>query len=85
MDIVTQKGQPASILGLAVNQSIDVSCVRVAFEAGINYFFSYNFSSDNLLDGLKPLLTAKREELLVATGARKQGYTRTKPVPGQSA
>lgn len=69
MDIVTQKGQPASILGLAVNQSIDVSCVIVAFEAGINYFFFYNFSDDNLLDGLKPLLTAKREELLVATGS----------------
>lgn len=69
MDIVTQKGQPASILGLAGNQTIDVPCVRVAFEAGINYFFFYNFSSDNLLDGLKPLLTAKREELLVATGS----------------
>lgn len=85
MDIVTLKGQPASILGLAGNQSMDVSGARVAFEAGVNYFFFYNLAFGNLLDGLKPLLTAKREEVLVATGAREQGYTRTKPVPGQSA
>lgn len=69
MDIVTLKGQPASILGLAGNQSMDASCVRVAFEAGVNYFFFYNLSFDNLVDGLKPLLTAKREEVLVATGS----------------
>lgn len=69
MDIVTQKGQPASILGLAGNQSMDTSWVGVAFEAGVNYFFFYNLSSDNLLEGLKPLLTQEREELLVATGS----------------
>lgn len=69
MNIVTLQGQPASILGLAGSQSMDVSCVRVAFEAGINYFFFYNLAFDNLLDGLKPLLAAKREKILVATGS----------------
>lgn len=69
MDIVTQKGQPASILGLAGNQSMEVSCVPAAFKAGVNYFFFYNLSFNNLLEGLKPLLTAKREELVVATGS----------------
>lgn len=48
---------------------MDTSCVGVAFEAGVNYFFFYNLSSDNLLEGLKPLLTQEREELLVATGS----------------
>jgi len=70
MDILTLQGKPASILGLAANQSIEVSCVRVAFAAGINYFFFYNLSYDNLLDGLKPLLNAKREELVIATGSQ---------------
>lgn len=69
MDIVTQKGQPSSILGLAGNQSMEISCVRAAFEAGVNYFFFYNLSFNNLLDGLKPLLSARREELVVATGS----------------
>jgi predicted aldo/keto reductase-like oxidoreductase len=69
MKLVTQKGEPASILGLAGNQSMETSCVRVAFQAGINYFFFYNLSFNNLLDGLKPLLSASREKLLVATGS----------------
>lgn len=69
MSIVTLKGQPASILGLAGNQSMELPCVRAAFEAGVNYFFFYNLAFDNPLDGLKPLLTAKREELVVATGS----------------
>lgn len=76
MDIVTQKGQPASILGLAGNQSMDVSCVKVAFEAGVNYFFFYNLCSKNLLSGLKLLLADKREEILVATGSEDRNISR---------
>ncbi len=68
MDVVTLQGQPVSILGLAGNQNMEVSCVPLAFKAGVNYFF-YNLSFSNLLDGLKPLLTAFREELVVATGS----------------
>lgn len=76
MDIVTLKGQPASILGLASSQDMELSCVRVAFEAGVNYFFSYDISFNNLLDGLKPLLTQKREELVVATGSENRDISR---------
>jgi aryl-alcohol dehydrogenase-like predicted oxidoreductase len=76
MDIVTLQGQPASILGLAGNQDMEVSCVPVAFEAGVNYFFFYNMSFNNLLSGLKTLLTSRREELLVATGSENRDITR---------
>jgi predicted aldo/keto reductase-like oxidoreductase len=69
MDIVTLQEQRASILGLAGNQSMDVAGVRVAFEAGVNYFFFYNQTCNNLLDGLKPLLAQEREAILVATGS----------------
>ena len=52
MDIVTQKGQPASILGLAGNQNMEVSCVPFAFKAGVNYFFFYNLSFDRLVSSV---------------------------------
>lgn len=75
MDIVTQKAQPASILGLAGNQNMEASCVPFAFKAGVNYFFFYNLSCNNLLDGLKPLLAANREELVVATGSENRNIS----------
>ena len=61
MKLVTQKGEPASILDLAGNQIMETSCVRVEFQAGINNSFFYNLSFNNLLDGLKPLLSASCE------------------------
>lgn len=67
MDIVTQQGQPASILGLAGNPKMDLSCVPIAYAAGINYFFFYDLSNDHLLDGIKRL--TERENILVATGS----------------
>jgi len=69
MDIVTIDGRPVSILGLAGNQKIEQDCVSKAFNAGINYFFFYNQNVLNLLDGLKPLLAARRTEIVVATGS----------------
>jgi predicted aldo/keto reductase-like oxidoreductase len=69
MEIVTLSNSPASILGLAGNSSMEIDCVESAFTAGINYFFFYNLSSTNFLDGLKALLKNKREEILVATGS----------------
>ncbi len=69
VELVTRAGQKASILGLAGQQQRDTETVAVAFEAGINYFFFYNLKSDNFLDGLKLLLAAKREQILVATGS----------------
>lgn len=70
MDIVTQKGQPASFLGLAGNDKIEKSCVPVAFAAGVNYYFFYQLSYNNLLEELKPLLRDRREEIIVATGSQ---------------
>jgi predicted aldo/keto reductase-like oxidoreductase len=69
MELVTLSNSPANILGLAGNQSMEIDCVGSAFAAGINYFFFYNLSSTNFLDGLKVLLKNKREEILVATGS----------------
>lgn len=70
MDIVTQKGLPASLLGLAGNDSMEKSYVPIAFAAGVNYYFFYQLSYNNLLEGLKPLLRDRREEIIVATGSQ---------------
>lgn len=69
MELSTLQGQPTSILGLA-GQSIDAATVLLAFAEGINYFFFYNLESENFLGGLKSLLVAKREQVLVATGSK---------------
>lgn len=53
MDLETLNGQPASILGLAGSQGMDTSCVAAGFEAGVNYFFFYDISHENLLSELK--------------------------------
>lgn len=60
-------GNKSSRLGFASQYLKDVDCVQAAFTAGINYFFSYNLLSDQLLGGLKPLLTTHRDAILVAT------------------
>jgi hypothetical protein len=49
VSIETLNGRPASILGLAGSQGMDTSCVAIAFEAGVNYFFFYDLSHENLL------------------------------------
>ncbi|NER24921.1 MAG: aldo/keto reductase [Symploca sp. SIO1C2] len=69
MDIKTIKGQPASILGLGEKQAMDSSCAALAFEAGVNYFYFYDLSHKNLLNGLKPIVATDREQLLVTTGS----------------
>lgn len=69
MHLETLKGQPASILGLAGYQAMDASCVALAFEAGVNYFFFYDFSHESLLSGLKPLVATQREQVIIATGS----------------
>lgn len=70
MELITLNQKPASILGLAANEVMEQSCVNRAFAAGINYFFFYDLSFTNLLDGLKPLLTDNREAVMVATGSQ---------------
>ncbi|MBF2005297.1 MAG: aldo/keto reductase [Chlorogloeopsis fritschii C42_A2020_084] len=68
MELVTQNGQPASIIGLAGNSGLDAKAVAMAFEAGVNYFFFYNLEFESLLEGLKSLIAGKRKQILVATG-----------------
>ena len=48
---------------------MDNSCAALAFEAGVNYFFFYDLSHENLLKGLKPIVASQREQVLVATGS----------------
>lgn len=72
MHLETLNGQPASILGLAGHQAMDASCVALAFEAGVNYFFFYEFSHENLLSGLKPVAATHREQVLIATGSEER-------------
>lgn len=69
MDLETLNGQPASILGLAGRPGMDTSCAAIAFEAGVNYFFFYDLSHENLLNGLKPIVATQREQVLMATGS----------------
>ncbi|BAU66125.1 aldo/keto reductase family oxidoreductase [Stanieria sp. NIES-3757] len=69
MELITLDNFPASILGLAGNQSMEERIIQNAFAAGINYFFFYNLSFESLLSGLKPLLEKQREKILIATGS----------------
>lgn len=70
MDLLTHQGQRASILGLAAHQQITADSIPMAFDGGINYFFFYNLESENFLDGLKSLVSANHEQVLVATGSK---------------
>lgn len=72
MELVTQQGQTASILGLAASAGMDATCITAAFEAGINYFFFYDFTNEKFLAGLKSLLATKRKQVLVATGSQER-------------
>lgn len=55
---------------------MDTSCVTLAFEAGINYFFFYDLSHENLLSGLKPIVATGREQVLMATGSEERDLGR---------
>lgn len=67
--IKTLSGSRSSRLGFASQYIKYVDCVQAAFAAGINYFFSYNLLCEQLLSGLKPLLTTHRDAILIATGS----------------
>ncbi len=69
MYLKTLKGQHASLLGLAGQQAMEESCVALAFELGVNYFFFYDLSYENLLNGLKQLVATEREQVLIAAGS----------------
>lgn len=69
MNLTTQSGQLVSRLGLASQHLKDETCVRTAFEAGVNYFFSYSLPEPLFLSELKSLIATNREALLIATGS----------------
>lgn len=68
MDIQTICGQPASVLGLAGQQPMAAGCVEMAWQAGVNFFFSYGLGASPLLDELKGLLAQHRHAAIAATG-----------------
>ena len=68
MDITTPSGQPVNILGIGGNPKMDRACVPLAYDAGINYFFFYDFTHRSLIEGLKPIVDTYRDNVVVATG-----------------
>ena len=69
MQLTTLQGNPPSILGLGASLKTDAAIVNAAFNSGINYFFFYNFNYESFLDGLKLILAAQREKVLVTSGS----------------
>lgn len=75
MNLTTQQGDASSIIGLAAYPKTDAACVNTAFNSGINYFFFYNLNCESFLDGLKPILSAQREQVLVTSGSECRDIT----------
>ncbi len=65
----TIDGTPASRLGLAGNPNTDPGWPRRAFDAGLNWFFFYNFSFEGMIEGVRRVLPGRRDSALVATGS----------------
>lgn len=74
MRIQTIQGKPASVLGLAGQDPMESGCVDLAWQAGINYFFSYSMGDNSpLLTELQHLIKQHREAVIVATGSERRG------------
>lgn len=69
MTLVTLQGLPISRLGLAAQQRMESGCVDLAYEAGINYFFSYGLGKGPFVEEVRSHLGQHRESLIVATGS----------------
>jgi len=67
--ITTLSGRLATRLGLAAYPKQQRACVRVAHEAGVNFFFFYSLGQQSVIDGLTPVLRRSREDVIVATGS----------------
>ena len=72
MDIQTIQGEPASRLGLAGQQPMETDCVDLAWQAGVNFFFSYEMGQSPLLTDLRSLLSQHRESVIIATGSEQR-------------
>jgi len=67
--IETLQGQLASRLGFASQYTQDATCIRAAFEAGINYFFDYQLPQAAQGLELKSLLATNREAIIYTFGS----------------
>jgi aryl-alcohol dehydrogenase-like predicted oxidoreductase len=67
--ISTIGGIPASSLGLAAHPDQNPQCIRRAVESGINFFFFYSPGQKLFVEGLKPLLRVRRDEMILASGS----------------
>jgi hypothetical protein len=83
MDITTLRGSPATILGLAGQESTEPGCVNLAWRAGINYFFSYTMGDGPFFKELRQLLQAHRESVIVATDSEPLGNPQPMPADGE--
>ncbi|MDP6450540.1 MAG: aldo/keto reductase [Lentisphaeria bacterium] len=73
--LTTINSAPASRLGLAGHYDAPEACVAAAADAGVNFFFFYNFKFTAVIAGLRPLLAERREEMIVATGSECRDVT----------
>jgi aryl-alcohol dehydrogenase-like predicted oxidoreductase len=67
--IKTVRGQLASVLGLAAHPDQDPACIARAFTDGINFFFFYGPGHKEFVDGLRPLLIKRRDDMILASGS----------------
>ncbi len=67
--LTTIDGTPARPLGLAAGPSQPRSCVRMAYDAGVNVFFFFGPSGLKAFADLPTLVRRSRERVIVATGS----------------
>jgi aryl-alcohol dehydrogenase-like predicted oxidoreductase len=69
MVIRTLTGRAASVLGLAAYPDQNPDCVERAYESGINFFFFYGPGQRPFIEALKPLVSAFRDDIILAGGS----------------
>src|SRR5688572_16387873 len=67
--ITTLRGKTASVLGLAAYPDQDPACIKGAFTGGINFFFFYGVGHREFIEGLQPLVSARRDDVILASGS----------------
>jgi aryl-alcohol dehydrogenase-like predicted oxidoreductase len=63
----------ASVLGLAAHPDQHPDCIPRAFQSGINFFFFYGPGHKPFVDGLKPLVQRRRDDIILASGSGARG------------
>jgi aryl-alcohol dehydrogenase-like predicted oxidoreductase len=67
--ITTIHGKQSSVLGLAAHPDQDAACIKRAFAGGINFFFFYGPGHKEFIQGLIPLVSARRDDVILASGS----------------